>query len=399
MTAAKIVIYCKDQESEQLLIDTVSSHYKCVVTVQSSGDLAKRLMADSIKIVMVSTESFKNSLAVYYHALSFIPDNKLPEHAFVPLVARHDEKQAWEAFNAGIADDYIVSRPLYEPHRPVMVCDHLFKEMGFAKQTSDSEELLAQIAKMPERIRDIITHGIVRKDNLKKEFESTVQSIDKALDHAAEQIQAHQKIALDMEQLQHTLSSICSNEIRPELLKLQNKAISLLEHVIEDLDDAATTNKSASPDLPKRPFNNLYKSESTLSVKTKTPTIPNVLVVDDDAISLSVTRKSLQTFLLNVDTTNSGRRALASLSTKDYDLLLIDINLSDCNGMFVINQLANNEGKNQHIPKVILSSKRDKQSIKTASEMGASDYLLKPIHKEILKKLCQKYDISLMKKK
>lgn len=408
MTMIKIVIYCKDIESEQLLIDTVTRQYKHVVTVSSSGEIAKHLKEGDTKIVMVSTDNFKNSLAIYYHALSYIPDSELPEHAFLPLVTRHDEKQAWEAFNAGFADDYIVSRPLYEPHRPIMICDHLLKEMGVAKQTSSGKEFQDQLEQMPERIRDVIKSGIVRKENLKKEFEQTIRLVDKALDTAADKIQSNQSVKLDMEQLKQTLSAIRSDEIRPELLKLQDKAISLLQHVFTDLNkqaanepnqepQAGDNEQSATQEPPK--FNNLHNSSVPVPETTKTPSIPRVLVVDDDAISLSVTVKTLQSYLMKVDTTSSGRRAFASLSSQEYDLVFIDINLTDCNGLFVIDQLRNSGGPNKDIPKVVLTSNRDKQSIKTASEVGASEYLIKPLQKDTIIKLYKKYQISLLKKK
>ncbi|MBO1256116.1 response regulator [Alteromonas sp. 5E99-2] len=401
MANIKFIIYCKDTEAESLLIETLTGVYKNIVIVSSPSDIAMHLKEGFAKIVLVSSENFKHSLAIYYHALSLISDDDLPEHAFVPLVSRRDEKLAWDAFKAGFADDYIVSRPLYETHRPIMICDHLLKEMGMTRKTAKPEMIQDQIDDMPEKIKDIVQKGIVRKENLKSEFKQTIKTVSQALDNAAEKIQANQDVKLDMEQLKSTLAAIRSDEIRPILLQLQDKAISLLEHIVSDISSTNAT--EALPVSEKEnaepKFNNLHNAPIPSPSETKTPQIPKILVVDDDAISLSVSVKTLQMFLAKVDTTSSGRRALASLNAEEYDLVLIDIHLNDCNGLFVIDQIRNSENKNTNTPKVVLTSNRDKQSIKTASEMGASEYLIKPLTRDTIIKLYKKYDISLLKKK
>lgn len=402
MANIKFVVYCKDTEAESLLIETLIGVYKNVVIVTSPSEIATNLKEGDTKIVLVSSENFKHSLAIYYHALSLISDDELPEHAFVPLISRRDEKLAWDAFKAGFADDYIVSRPLYETHRPIMICDHLLKEMGMTRKTAKPQVVQEQIEEMPEKIKEIVQKGIVRKENLKSEFKQTIKTVSQALDDAAEKIQANQDVQLDMEQLKSTLAEIRSDEIRPILLQLQDKAISLLEHVVSDISNSNSPETSPTIDEeanaePK--FNNLHNAPAPSPSETKTPHIPKILVVDDDAISMSVSVKSLQMFLAKIDTTSSGRRALASLNAEEYDLVLIDIHLNDCNGLFVIDQIRNSENKNTNTPKVVLTSNRDKQSIQTASEMGASEYLIKPLSRETIIKLYKKYDISLLKKK
>ena len=66
----------------------------------------------------------------------------------------------------------------------------------------------------------------------------------------------------------------------------------------------------------------------------------------------------------------NGEEALEELSRKNYDLLLLDINLPILSGIEVLEQL-------KKIPYIIFTTAYDKYAIR-AFEFGAIDYLLKP---------------------
>jgi CheY-like chemotaxis protein len=127
-------------------------------------------------------------------------------------------------------------------------------------------------------------------------------------------------------------------------------------------------------------------------------TVPTVLVVEDDIISLQLTLKLLNSYNLKVDTANTGRKALAALIGQKYNLVLMDINLPDTNGIYIVDQTCNQEGLNKKTPIIMLSGNKDKATVSSAIQRGAKGYVLKPLYKESVVKLFTKYELKLEKK-
>ncbi len=70
----------------------------------------------------------------------------------------------------------------------------------------------------------------------------------------------------------------------------------------------------------------------------------------------------------------NGKEALKQLSSKSYDLLLLDVELPVMSGLEVLEKL-------DKVPYIIFTTAYDSYSIK-AFEVGAVDYLVKPISQE-----------------
>lgn len=106
-----------------------------------------------------------------------------------------------------------------------------------------------------------------------------------------------------------------------------------------------------------------------------------ILVVEDDA----TLGRALQEFLSNqgyaVDWKALGHEANQALAMHHYDLLLLDLNLPDVDGLELLKQLRSQQ---QAIP-VLLLTARDGLSDRVAGlDAGADDYLTKPFELEEL---------------
>ena len=60
---------------------------------------------------------------------------------------------------------------------------------------------------------------------------------------------------------------------------------------------------------------------------------PAVLAVEDDPIGITVLRHVLQRRLKNVDCVTSGREALEAVTRRHYDLILMDLQMPDIDGL------------------------------------------------------------------
>ncbi|MEM6277100.1 MAG: response regulator transcription factor [Pseudomonadota bacterium] len=106
-----------------------------------------------------------------------------------------------------------------------------------------------------------------------------------------------------------------------------------------------------------------------------------VLLVEDDP----TTAKSIELMLthasLNVYSTDMGEEGIDLAKLYDYDLILLDINLPDMNGLEVLRQLRVSKIET---PILILSGDTDTESKIKGFGFGADDYLTKPFHREEL---------------
>ena len=110
-----------------------------------------------------------------------------------------------------------------------------------------------------------------------------------------------------------------------------------------------------------------------------------ILVVEDEkdvakALLLGLARNGYA-----VDVSESGDAALAALSINSYDLLLLDLNLPDMDGLKICDLV---RAKSPSILILILTARGKKEDIITGLNTGADDYLVKPFHfKELLARI------------
>jgi len=102
-----------------------------------------------------------------------------------------------------------------------------------------------------------------------------------------------------------------------------------------------------------------------------------LLVVEDEkdvakALSIGLSRDGYA-----VDVANNGNKALEALEVNEYDLLVLDLNLPDMDGLEIC-RLA----REKHPPLLILilTARGKQKDIVTGLDNGADDYLIKPFH-------------------
>lgn len=113
-----------------------------------------------------------------------------------------------------------------------------------------------------------------------------------------------------------------------------------------------------------------------------------ILAVDDNAISLKAIDQALRNEY-EVITVNSGERALRYLMCEKPDLILLDIQMANKDGIETLKEIrAMKNGAD--IPVIMLTSKNDKETIIQSSRLGIDDYVLKPFDsRELSERICQ----------
>lgn len=104
-------------------------------------------------------------------------------------------------------------------------------------------------------------------------------------------------------------------------------------------------------------------------------TRPRLLVCDDDAKVLESVRKLLLSRGFEAVAVPSGTAALEELARNAYDLLLLDLNMPDCDGYFVLDRI---RAAQYDTAVVIVSGESSIDGAVDCLRRGAQDYLRKP---------------------
>lgn len=108
-----------------------------------------------------------------------------------------------------------------------------------------------------------------------------------------------------------------------------------------------------------------------------------VLVVDDNEDNIDLTRHMLEDQYV-VKSADSGAECLASLQTTDPDVILLDIQMRGMDGFEVLKALRDGPAS-RDIPVIMLTAHfRDLERVIQGLDLGALDYLTKPIEDSLL---------------
>ena len=112
-----------------------------------------------------------------------------------------------------------------------------------------------------------------------------------------------------------------------------------------------------------------------------------VLIVDDAALVRVYYRQALEQAGYRVDEALNGLEALEKTLLHSFDLLIVDINMPQMDGLTFLRTLRDKEFRLSAIPVLVTSTEAGPQDISSARAAGANYYVVKPIKQETLTEL------------
>lgn len=112
---------------------------------------------------------------------------------------------------------------------------------------------------------------------------------------------------------------------------------------------------------------------------------PNILIVDDRPENLVSLEALLKDEVINIHKAGSGEEALSIMIEKEFSLVLMDVQMPGMDG-FEVATLMRGMKKTRNIPIIFVTAiSKEQQYIFKGYEVGAIDYIYKPIDNIILK--------------
>ncbi len=103
-----------------------------------------------------------------------------------------------------------------------------------------------------------------------------------------------------------------------------------------------------------------------------------ILVVDDDVSILNLFQLSLKKYNFAVITGKNGKEAIELVKKRRPDLVLMDINMPEMDGLTACKHIKKNQNRFNFIPIILITGKGNINDKLRGLNSGADDYLTKP---------------------
>ncbi len=109
-----------------------------------------------------------------------------------------------------------------------------------------------------------------------------------------------------------------------------------------------------------------------------------LLVADDNKVNRLLLCRSLELMGHEVASADNGRTALQMLRNEHFDMLLLDLEMPEIDGFGLLEQRAGDPALRE-VPVIVTSSLEGAANVARCIELGADDYLHKPVNPVLLK--------------
>jgi signal transduction histidine kinase len=182
-----------------------------------------------------------------------------------------------------------------------------------------------------------------------------------------------QTLLISAQELEEDFQTAASEDARTDI----QRVVAALERLIAM---SSGTGESEDAQEPEREPVALPDGRGSLALESG----GRILIAEDNPANRDILRRRLEKEGHHVTETQDGREALEQLERGDFDLLLLDILMPRLDGFETLACIRRNE-RFHDLPVIMISALDEIQSVVRCIEMGAEDYLPKPIDPVLLR--------------
>ncbi len=341
---------------EQVRVSTQSE--RAVSDFESSRPDVLVLAFDSVeKAQRYSPGLFRQSAFVNRH-----------RHRTVLLCTKQESRLAFDLCKQGYFDDYVLQWPLaHDGLRLTMSVWNAAREILALDRLAGTFDLPAHarsLAAMEALLDKQLGEGDRRASTAKRSLEDAERAVDAALDALAQRLGPGS-------------GGAPSPGLGGEIGRLKEPVTQALRSSVETLAPIAAWSRQLKDEVGVH-LAALRETASRAAAAAMT-----ILVVDDDEFARELIAKALQSQPYQLLFAATGAEALAALRNARPDLILMDINLPDMDGV----TLTGRPKAVLHlapIPVLMLTGEARRETLASSISAGAADFIVKPFSRDAL---------------
>jgi CheY-like chemotaxis protein len=116
----------------------------------------------------------------------------------------------------------------------------------------------------------------------------------------------------------------------------------------------------------------------------------NILIVDDDKLTINALQHTLETMGYKTDITQNGEKAIQMVNSGNFDLIICDVMMPGISGLSLVAVL-----RTMHLcftPIIMMSTLHNRPLIDAAIKAGANEFIDKPVQAKELEEKVKKFD-------
>jgi len=117
---------------------------------------------------------------------------------------------------------------------------------------------------------------------------------------------------------------------------------------------------------------------------------PKVVVIDDSDASITLYKRSAERLQIDLEVFQSPMESLEYLQSHPADLVFTDLIMREIDGWNVLKKLRGWD-HHKHTPVVVVTSKNYAQDQALAIELGAKEFLIKPLRSQEIREIICNY--------
>lgn len=120
-------------------------------------------------------------------------------------------------------------------------------------------------------------------------------------------------------------------------------------------------------------------------------TAKKVLIGEDSSVIQNLTKKILEFQNFSISSAKNGKEVLKALNQSNFDIILLDINMPQMDGMTCAQEIRKMPGTKALIPIIAITGNAKNYSDQDFKEAGINEYLQKPLDFDKLVEVVKKY--------
>ncbi|WP_440874541.1 bacteriohemerythrin [Thalassotalea sp. PLHSN55] len=364
-----LVIY-QDRYQVGKTIEKVQNLHLSFQCIRMSKDNHEKIIACQAKIILLSSHHMITGTEFYLDLLVQCKE-QLANHHAIALIHLDEASEAFSACEDGLFDSYIIIEPSFEEERLSLVLMQSLK--AIAEHKLYTSKLLSNDNHEQTTTGDVQKKLLLNSLNLQlKNYQRSLENrLKQLISDAQQQSSIHQAIHDCTQQL---LSDI-DTKMGQQLIDISKDIqIATLKNITNNKRLNSRINYADKP-LPK-------KANDVISFKHQANVCYKILIAESSMLLANAIAEIFENMNFKIRISINGRQTLQAFDDFSPDLILLEDNLAQMDGIAVTRKIRNG---GSCIPIIVLAERKNKSQLKHWLPLGISEYLAKSTnHKVIL---------------